>query len=133
MTGAKSQPGLAVGRDGARAVTRALPEEVPVAITFNGSTLAVMMATPADIADFAYGFALTEGAIAALDHVESFEIVEQRGGIEARFWLAEAPAEALAQRRRKMAGPVGCDLCGIDSLDEAVRKLPRVASDLSLT
>jgi len=131
--GAKSQSGLAVGRGGARAVTRALPEEVPVAITFNGTTLAVMMATPGDLADFAYGFALTEGAISALGEVESFEIVEQPGGIEARFWLAEAPAEALAQRRRKMAGPVGCGLCGIDSLDQAVRDLPRVASGLTLS
>ncbi len=133
MSGAKSLAGLAVGGDGARTVTRALPEEVPVAITFNGSTLAVMMATPDRIADFAYGFALTEGAIAGLDEVERFEILPQPGGIEARFWIADARADALADRRRKMAGPVGCGLCGIDSLDAALRALPVVTSALTLT
>jgi len=133
MSGAKSLPGLAVGGDGTRAVTRSLPEEVPVAVTFNGTTLAVMMATPDDIADFAHGFALTEGAIGALGEVESFEIVEGPKGIEARFWLPEAQAGALADRRRLMAGPVGCGLCGIDSLDAVVRPLPVVRSDLVLT
>lgn len=133
MTGAESHPGLAVGRGGARAVTRSLPEEVPVAITVNATTLAVMMATPADIADFAHGFALTEGAIGALGEVESFEIVEAAKGIEARFWLPDAQAEALADRRRRMAGPVGCGLCGIDSLEAAVRDLPVVRSALALT
>ena len=130
--GAKSRPGFAVGRDGARAVTRSLPEEVPVAVTFNGSTLAVMMATPLDLADFAYGFAFTEGAIGAVGEVESFELVTHPRGIEARFWLAEARAEALKARRRRMAGPVGCGLCGIDSLDEAVRTVPSVGAGLRL-
>ena len=132
MNGAQSHPGLAVGPEGSRAITRALPEEVPVAITFNGTTLAVMMATPADIADFAHGFALTEGAISALADVESFEIVTQPAGIEARFWIAETRAKTLADRRRRMAGPVGCGLCGIDSLDAALRALPRVTSGLAL-
>ncbi|NVK61632.1 MAG: formate dehydrogenase accessory sulfurtransferase FdhD, partial [Rhodobacteraceae bacterium] len=58
-----SRPGLAVHRGAVRPVTRALPEEVPVALVFDGSTQAVMMATPDDIADFAYGFALSEGII----------------------------------------------------------------------
>ncbi|MCB1350304.1 MAG: formate dehydrogenase accessory sulfurtransferase FdhD, partial [Maritimibacter sp.] len=133
MSGAQSHPGLAVGPEGSRAITRALPEEVPVAVTFNGTTLAVMMATPADIADFAHGFALTEGAISALADVESFEIVRQPVGIEARFWIAETRAKSLADRRRRMAGPVGCGLCGIDSLDAALRALPQVRSDLTLS
>lgn len=133
MSGSKSQPGLAVGPDGARGVTRTLPEEVPVAVSFNGSTLAVMMATPDHVEDFAHGFALTEGAITTLDDIESFEVVPHPRGLEARFWLAEARAEALAQRRRKMAGPVGCGLCGIDSLEEAVRDVPLVGAALRLT
>lgn len=132
MSGARSLSGFAVARDGVRAVTRSLPEEVPVAVTFNGSTLAVMMATPLDVADFAHGFAFTEGAITTLDEIENFELVTHPRGLEARFWLSEARAEALKARRRKMAGPVGCGLCGIDSLEEAVRDVPTVRGDITL-
>ena len=124
---AVSVPGLSVQRDGQREVVRALPEEVPVALVFGGSTYAVMMATPSDIEDFAMGFALTERVIDRLDQIESFEIAEHEAGIEARFWLGGGRAEALDRRRRHMAGPVGCGLCGIDSLEEAVRPLPRVS------
>jgi FdhD protein len=126
MTGARSLPGLAVTPGGVRAVTRTLPEEVAVAVSFDGSTLAVMMATPDDVADFAYGFALTEGVITKLDEVEDFEIVTHPNGLEARFWLREDRSEALAARRRRLTGAVGCGLCGIDSLDEADRALPTV-------
>lgn len=122
----RSLPGWSFQADGDRSVHRTLPDEVPVAIVFNGSTLAVMMATPDDLADFAYGFALTEGVIACPDEVESFEIVPHAQGIEARFWLQDDRAEALSDRRRVIAGPVGCGLCGIDSLEQAMRPLPRV-------
>lgn len=114
--------------DGALAVHRTLPEEVPVAVVINGSTLAVMMATPADIADFAIGFALTEGVIGTADDVETLEIVPHELGLEARLWLPDARAKALSERRRAMAGPVGCGLCGIDSLQQAMRPLPPVGA-----
>ncbi|SMY06654.1 formate dehydrogenase accessory sulfurtransferase FdhD [Flavimaricola marinus] len=110
----------------------ALPEEVPVAVVHNGSTLAVMMATPADLVDFAVGFTLTEG-VAAFDEMSDIEIVPQENGIEARMWLPEARIEALAARRRAMVGPVGCGLCGIDSLAEAARKVPEVGPGIALT
>lgn len=112
-------------RPGSRAaVRRVLPEETPVAMVYDGTTLAVMMATPADISDFATGFSLTEGVVAAPDQIASCEVVSHQAGIEARIWLAEDRAEALAARRRTLAGPVGCGLCGIDSLDQASRPLP---------
>lgn len=128
MKPVQSRPGLAVTGEGVRAVTRTLPEEVPVAVSVNGSTLAVMMSTPSDLEDFGYGFLLTEGVIDAPNEVESFELVRHPKGFEARFWFGEAKAEVLTARRRRMAGPVGCGLCGIDSLDEAVRPLPHVGT-----
>ncbi|ETX26821.1 formate dehydrogenase accessory sulfurtransferase FdhD [Roseivivax isoporae] len=118
--------GRAVHAGGAAGVSRALPEETAVAVVCDGTTQAVMMATPADIDDFARGFALTEGFIARPSDLRDIEVVEHGSGIEARLWLSDAQAEALAARRRRMAGPVGCGLCGIDSLAEADRPLPRV-------
>src|SRR3974390_3485529 len=70
---------------------REVPEETPVAITYNGSTHAVMMATPANLTDFAIGFSLTEGVIDGIGDIDSVEIVDFDEGLEARLWLkAEA-------------------------------------------
>ena len=126
-------PGLVLTGSERRAVTRALPEEVPVAITVNGTTQAVMMATPADIEDFAVGFALSEGIVGSIAEIGSVEALDLARGIEARLWIDENRAEALGARRRAMLGPVGCGLCGIDSLEEAVRPLPRVTAEAVFT
>jgi FdhD protein len=107
-------------------VDRDVAIETAVAISINGTTHAVMMCSPTDLRDFAIGFALTEGIITALDQIESLEFIEHATGIEAQFWLAEDSARPFLARRRAMAGPVGCGLCGIDSLEQAVRPLPVV-------
>lgn len=120
-------PRLSAQGDAMLAARRSLPEEVPVALVFDGTTLAVMMASPTDIEDFALGFALGEGVITHPGQISGFEVAEHAQGIEARFWLSADRAQALAARRRFMAGPVGCGLCGIDSLDQAIRPLPVVA------
>lgn len=111
------------GRKGST-VWRDLPEETAIAMVYNGTTHAVMMASPADIEDFAVGFTLTEGFASRPDEILSVEVVLHDLGIEAQIWLAEDRAEILAGRRRSMIGPVGCGLCGIDSLEQAVRELP---------
>jgi len=101
-----------------------LAEEVPVALVYDGVTQAVMMATPADLSDFLLGFALSEGLIDTPAQLTRTEIVAQPRGIEARGWLAAPAGARFAERRRAMAGPVGCGLCGIDSLEQALRPLP---------
>lgn len=123
---ASSHPGLSVRPDRTVTVHRNLPEEVPVAMVFDGSSLAVMMASPADLEDFALGFALSEGIVTTPDEVQAIDLAEHPEGIEARMWLQADRAEALAARRRFMAGPVGCGLCGVDSLQAASRALPRL-------
>lgn len=100
--------------------SRMLPEEVAVAISYNGSTQAVMMATPGDLVDFAYGFSLTEG-IARPEEIDSVTPVETARGIDLQIWLKPEAEARQSRRRRQMAGPVGCGLCGIDSLEEALR------------
>lgn len=132
MQGARPTPRLVFGTR-IEAADRVLPEERAIALSFNGSTQAVMMATPADLEDFAYGFALTEG-IATPDEVESVEAVPGPRGIDLQIWLAPGAEARLAARRRSMIGPVGCGLCGIDSIEQALRDLPAVpASPFRMT
>lgn len=130
MNGARPVPRHGFGT--APGGTRLLAEERAVALSFNGTTQAVMMATPADLEDFATGFALTEG-IARPEEIASVEVVPVDGGIDVQVWLTPGAGERLAARRRRMAGPVGCGLCGIDSIGEALRDVASVASDFRLT
>ncbi len=119
--------------EGAAPFERAAPAETPVAISYDASTYAVMMATPLDLEDFAIGFSLTEGVIETPAQAGEVEVVASELGLEARMWLKPERRARLAARRRQMAGPTGCGLCGIDSLAEAVRTPPVVGGDLTMT
>ena len=129
---ATTAPRLAVRNGAAEPGVRAVAEETPVAIVHDGSTYAVMMATPADLEDFAVGFSLTEGVIERPDEVSGLEVVEGALGIELRLWLAPARGQALATRRRTMAGPTGCGLCGIESLEALKRPRRRPLAEPGL-
>ncbi len=112
---------------------RTLPAELPVALVHDAATTAVMMATPADLEDFALGFSLNEGIIETLQQVRSIEVVGTSEGVEARVWLDGQRSAALIARRRHLAGPTGCGLCGVDSLAEAIRPVKPVVAQLELT
>ena len=113
------------------AMERELPVEVPVALVYDGTTHAVMMASPTNLEDFALGFSLSEGIVSAPDEIEGVEVVEHAEGIELRMWLAKDRGLALAQRRRSITGPTGCGLCGIESLEAVTQRFPPVVSDVS--
>lgn len=113
--------------------TRLLPLETPVALVLDGTSAGVLMSSPMDLQDLAVGFAISEGFITGLEDVADYEEVAQDNGIEARLWLRGKGGLALQERRRLIAGPVGCGMCGIDSLDQAMRRVPEVsASELRM-
>lgn len=132
MSAAALPPGavptrVCVQRDGRQAERPDwLADEVPVALVVEGASQAVMLATPADLEDFALGFALTEGWIARADELYAVEPVHTAQGIELQVELAASRRWALRERRRALAGRTGCGLCGVESLAQVERALPAV-------
>jgi FdhD protein len=123
-----------IWRDGTvSAGARLIPEEMPLALTYNGGTYAVMMGTPQNLEDFAVGFSLSEGIVASADQIRSLEIIRLDDGIELRIWLAAEQAAPISERRRHIAGPTGCGLCGVDSIAQAVRPAAIVPQGQSFT
>jgi FdhD protein len=116
-----------LARDGAeRTERRAVAEEAPVAIEVNGIGYAVMMATPADIADFATGFALAERIVAEAAQIDALDVVDTDRGVIVRLAVAPARAAAVLDRVRRRTADSACGLCGMDNLDAVHRALPRV-------
>ena len=119
---------------GMAAASRMVPEETPVAFSYAGTTHAVMMASPADFEDFALGFSLTEGIVASPDEIEAIEVEDLGSGIDIQIRLKDKANTRFEARRRRLAGPVGCGLCGIESIEEAIRSVDDVRqSSLTLS
>lgn len=111
---------------------RAVPEETAVALTYNGTTHAVLMATPQDLEDFAIGFSLSEGIVGSPDDIFSLDIVDLDDGIELRMWVEPERIERIRARRRG-AGPAGAGQGGVESIAEALRPAPFVANGRSFS
>jgi len=134
------QPGLQrldlirVDRDGTRhQIERIVPDEVPVALVYNGISHAVMMATPLDLEDFALGFSLSEGILSDAGELLDIESEPAADGIEVRLEITGRAFAGLKERRRNLTGRTGCGICGVDSIDQAVRELPRIQNDRHFT
>ncbi|RMX00708.1 formate dehydrogenase accessory sulfurtransferase FdhD [Allofranklinella schreckenbergeri] len=134
QTPPRSQPRtvvrVAAGQDGRLHERDIQASEVPVALEYNGISHATMLATPADLEDFAYGFSFTEGIIASAQDVRGVEVqpVPEHGGIVVAIEISSACEYRLKQRRRALTGRTGCGLCGVDSLPEVVRDIAPVAA-----
>jgi FdhD protein len=109
---------------------RSLAEETAIAITYNDLPYAVMMASPLDLEDFALGFTLTEGFAAGPGDIISCKTVTHELGVEMRMVLARPALERVLTRRRRVAGYTGCGVCGLESLEQAMRPLPKVTGGM---
>jgi len=118
---------LRVDRDGRAEVEATLAAEVPVAFEYNGIAHAVMLATPADLQDFAVGFSLSEG-IALPAQCRGIEIRHGAAGITLEIEIAAEAFVQLKARRRTLAGRTGCGICGTESLDQVLRPLPDLSA-----
>ncbi|HEY0295063.1 MAG TPA: formate dehydrogenase accessory sulfurtransferase FdhD [Bordetella sp.] len=106
----------------------ALAEETPIALEYNGISHATMLATPADLEDFALGFSLTEGIVDGVSDVRGIDLRQECDGIVVELEIASACAVRLRERRRAMAGRTGCGLCGVETLPEVLRPVAPVAA-----
>jgi FdhD protein len=118
---------IAIRPDGStRPAVRPFAAEVPIALEYNGLSYAVMMATPADLADFVTGFALNEGLAKTATDVSGIDLAETENGWIARASVASLALEQLQDRVRTRVAESSCGLCGIDNLEAIARPLPPV-------
>ncbi|VVE35450.1 formate dehydrogenase accessory protein [Pandoraea horticolens] len=110
-----------------------LAEEVPVALEFNGISHVVMLATPADIEDFALGFALSEGILNGRRECYGIDVTATPLGITAHLEVSSRAFAGLKERRRNLTGRTGCGLCGTESLDQVLRPLPAAGQTLRVS
>ncbi len=129
----RTVPVLRRSADGTLAGEDRVAEEVPVALEYNGVSHAVMLATPADLEDFALGFSLTEDIVGSMADVRGMDVVAGCGGLTVQIEIATACFVALKDRRRSLAGRTGCGLCGTESLPQAVRPPPPLRSEARYT
>jgi FdhD protein len=106
--------------------------EAPVALEFNGLAYAVMMATPADLEDFARGFALTEGLAKTPDDISEIGMAEVDKGWIVRGTLTGLGIDQLTERVRARVAESSCGLCGIENLDAVAKPLPKVTPHTAL-
>ena len=97
-------------------------QEVPVALEYNGITHAVMLATPCDLEDFAVGFSCSEGIVDGVSRIYDIDVAEGAGGYTLSMQIAASSMGRLKEQRRTLAGRTGCGLCGVESLEHALRR-----------
>lgn len=101
--------------------TRALAAEAPVNLVYGSVPHAVMMATPADLEDFAYGFSLTEGIVDSVDEIRATRVEMAEDGLRLHVDLAPGRLREHLARKRAISGRTGCGVCGIEDLAQLPR------------
>lgn len=127
--GAIPQTFRSIRPDGSdRPVVRAVAEELPVALEYNGIGYAVLMASPGDLEDLAFGFSFTERLIEARAHIQDVSAHETPDGTLLRITLAQDRMDRVLERVRHRVSESSCGLCGIENLEQVLRPLPRISN-----
>jgi|TARA_R100001244_G_scaffold20643_2_gene21414 FdhD protein len=121
---------IALNGGGDAKLDRALALEVPIALDYCGLGYAVMMATPTDLEEFAIGHAVAEGLVSSADQVSQVDVAKLDGGYIVRATLPEEAREAIFARARTRVSDSSCGLCGVESIEEALRSLPQVTASI---
>lgn len=108
-------------------------EEMPIAMLYNGVSHAVMMATPSDLEDFALGFSLSEGIVENAGQFSFIEVAKSDLGLSLEMAIPQQRFDLLDERQRHLGTTSGCGLCGVESLQAAMRSAPTVTSNKKIS
>ena len=109
-----------------RGIVWQVPEEVPVAFQFNSEPFTVMMATPADLRDFAIGFSLAERLVKSKDDINGVLVMPVENGIAIDIAVADGGLDEARFVRRSIEGRTGCGLCGVEDIAGAIKPVRRL-------
>ncbi|HET7757489.1 MAG TPA: formate dehydrogenase accessory sulfurtransferase FdhD [Steroidobacteraceae bacterium] len=102
--------------------TDQVAEEMPVALVYHEVPHVVMLATPADLEDYAVGFTLSEALVARADEIRGVEVTHGAASVDVHITVAWERFTQLLQRRRNLTGRTGCGLCGAETAADAIRE-----------
>ena len=106
--------------------TDQVAEECPIALVYHNVPHVVMLATPADLEDFAYGFTLSEALVARPEEIREVNVTHGAQAVDVRVTVAWERFTELLHRRRNLTGRTGCGLCGAETAEDAIRELGQV-------
>jgi FdhD protein len=129
----RAVPAVRVDESSACAVVEQIAEEAPIALVYNGVPHVVVMASPADLEDLALGFSLSEALIGSAAELGGIEIVPEQTGYSIYLSVPTGRVAAIEQRRRNMTARTGCGVCGAETIEQAMRDVPKVAAGQRMT
>ncbi len=134
MTAATAEVSVKTWRDNRlHALTDVVAEECPIALTYHGVSYVVMLATPADLEDFAVGFTLSEALVRTPEEIRSVEVIPGPDSAEIRIEIAAERFSKLLERHRNLTGRTGCGICGVETVADAIRPAAKVGKGPSVT
>jgi FdhD protein len=132
MSASRNAKTVRLTPEGVQLGTRTLAVESPIAVEYNGIGYAVMMATPADLDDYAIGFSLSEGLIEQPGDILSIDVIKDGAGCVLRIQIASNRLGAVIERARQRVTESSCGLCGLESLEQVLRPLPSVHARIAV-